>query len=103
VLAALEELAQLARDAREALLAGDRDSFCRCVDGSFDARRRMLALAPGHVEMIELARVCGASANYAGSGGAVVAVCRDERHSEAVTGALGRVGCAALRLAAGQR
>jgi hypothetical protein len=43
--------------------------------------------------MIEIARACGASANYTGSGGAVVAICDDERHRDSVALALGQVGC----------
>ena len=68
----LERLTRLAAHAREALLAGDEEEFARCVDGSFDARAAMGALEPAHVRMVELARELGASANYAGSGGAVV-------------------------------
>jgi hypothetical protein len=43
--------------------------------------------------MIETARERGASANYTGSGGAIVAACNDERHREAVALALEQVGC----------
>jgi glucuronokinase len=93
VLEAMAELGRLARKARETLLAGDLDGFARCVDGSFDARRRMMPLHPRHVEMIECARACGASANYTGSGGTVVAVCEDERHRRTVAESLDRLGC----------
>jgi glucuronokinase len=75
VMVAMIELAALARGARDALLAGNHAEFARCVDHSFDARQRILALDSRHVEMIDCARACGASANYAGSGGAIVAVC----------------------------
>jgi glucuronokinase len=68
----LERLRRLAAHARDALLAGDEAEFARCVDGSFDARAAMGSLEPAHVRMVEMARELGASANYAGSGGAVV-------------------------------
>jgi GHMP kinases C terminal len=48
----------------------------------------MMPLDPRHVEMIELARGAGATANYTGSGGAIVAVCRDEDHRDEVALAL---------------
>lgn len=89
----MAELAALARAAKAALLIGDRDEFSRCVDGSFDARARMLALDPDHVEMVETARRAGAGANYTGSGGAIVCVCRDQAHRMAVAGALKAAGC----------
>jgi glucuronokinase len=95
---AMASAARCASDARAALISRDRDEFARCVDATFDARRRMLALAPRHVEMIEIARACRASANYTGSGGAIVAVCKDERHRESVALALSQAGCRTARV-----
>jgi len=99
VLAAMARLGDLARAARSALLAGDTEEFGRCMDGSFDARRGMLALDDRHVAMIELARELGASANYTGSGGAIVGCCRDEAHGAAVTAAFTDAGHHAIALA----
>jgi galactokinase/mevalonate kinase-like predicted kinase len=91
--AAMAQLASLARSARDAVLAGDPYELAACVDGSFDARQSMISLDPRHVEMIEVARSGGASANYTGSGGAIVAVCEDESHQEAVAKALAAAAC----------
>jgi len=96
VLAEMTRLGELARVARSGLLAGDTLVFARCMDASFDARRRMLALDDRHVAMIELARALGASANYAGSGGAIVGCCRDDTHRTAVIAALTDSGQAAI-------
>ncbi|MFZ0042825.1 MAG: hypothetical protein WAK93_16055 [Solirubrobacteraceae bacterium] len=96
VLDALAELGTLARGAREALRGADHERFAHCVNASFDARRQMLDLDPNHVEMITRARAAGASANYAGSGGAIVAVCTDESHRERVAGSLEELGCGTL-------
>jgi glucuronokinase len=96
VIDAMAELARHARTARTALSDGDVDLFARCVDGSFEARRRVLALDRRHVEMIESARACGASANYTGSGGAIVCVCADPDNRDAVRTALGRLGADTL-------
>jgi glucuronokinase len=89
----MTRLAQLAREARAALLAGDRAAFAASVDASFDARAQMMELDVRHVAMIERARACGAGANYTGSGGAIAAVCRDESHRAEVTAALREIGC----------
>lgn len=89
----MAELAELARAARAALLRGDRSAFERCVDGSFDARARLLALDRRHVEMVEVARTAGAAANYTGSGGAIVCACRDEPHRAQVATALEAAQC----------
>lgn len=92
VRAAIHELAELARQARQALLAGEHETFARCMNGSFDARRRMLPLDQRHVAMIELARAQGASANYTGSGGAIVGCCRDDEHRARAMAALANAG-----------
>jgi glucuronokinase len=98
---ALADAARAARDARAALLAGERARFCRCVDATFDARRRMMALDPRHVEMIELARAGGAAANYTGSGGAILAVCGDADHRASVAERLASAGCVVAALGPG--
>jgi glucuronokinase len=69
---AMERLAGHARAAARALTTGDAEAFAAAVDASYDVRRAVLELDPRHVEMVEAARAVGASANYAGSGGAVV-------------------------------
>jgi glucuronokinase len=93
---AVVQLTALARDAARALRSGAFDRFAECVDRSFDLRRQMLALDPRHVAMVTAARAAGASANYSGSGGAIVAVCESEPHRERVLEALRDAGCSVL-------
>jgi glucuronokinase len=93
----MEQLAGAARTAREALLAGDLERFAGCVDRSFDARAQMLELDPRCVEMVMAARNEGAAANYTGSGGAIVAVCRDSLHAAEVARAVERTACRAAQ------
>ena len=56
----------------------------------------MLELDPRHVAMIECARACGAAANYAGSGGAIVAVCAHGAHHSRVDAQLRGSGASEL-------
>jgi galactokinase/mevalonate kinase-like predicted kinase len=98
VVSELARAAAAAHEARAALLAADHGAVRRGVDATFDARRRMMSLDPRHVEMVSVARAAGAAANYTGSGGAVVAVCRDETHREAVAEQLGSAGCGVVLL-----
>jgi glucuronokinase len=97
-IAPLRRLAEAARRARRALVARDLRAFARCVDQSFDARRELMTLDPRHVEMITAARSCGASANYTGSGGAIVAVCEGLEHRAEVGAALTASGCRTIPL-----
>jgi glucuronokinase len=89
----LSVLARAAREARDAVRSGDHAALRRSADQSFDARAAMLALDARHVELIELARGAGAAANYAGSGGAIVCLCRDQRQRLAVGEALLAARC----------
>ncbi len=81
----------------KALAAGDPEHFGQCVDRTFDLRRRLLELDPQCLEMVEAARAAGASANYTGSGGAIVAVCQSDSHADAVARSLEAVGCRVAR------
>jgi glucuronokinase len=96
VVESLRELGRLGRAARAAIDSGDSNELARCVDQSFDARERMLPLDPRHVAMIACARGSGASANYAGSGGAIVAVCVNLSHRARVERELRSAGCQTL-------
>ena len=89
----MEDLAAAARAARAALLERDADEFARCVDRTFDLRSRILDLDPRCVEMVEVARRYGASANYTGSGGAIVAVSGVRERLDAAGQALQNDGC----------
>ena len=97
VLRSLEILVDAAHEARAAVVAGDHEALARAADASFDARAAMIELDPRHVELVELARDAGASANYAGSGGAIVCVCRDADVQADAHGALRAAGCEVLR------
>jgi glucuronokinase len=90
---AMALLATAARGARDALLSGDVDGFGKRVDETFDLRRELLPLDPRCVEMVEAARAAGASANYTGSGGAIVAVCASEEHRDEVERSLAAKRC----------
>lgn len=96
-------LAHAARDARGALVQRDLDRFAACLDRTFELRGRMIELDPRCVEMVELARRCGVSANYTGSGGAIVAVCVQSDQLESAERALVEAGCEVARIAATTR
>src|SRR5262249_9737909 len=72
VVEVMYKLAQLAASGREALLAGDAARLGELIDANFNLRRSIYRLPPWQIEMIEAARACGASAKFAGSGGAIV-------------------------------
>jgi glucuronokinase len=90
--AGMARLAGHARAARDALLGGDHAAFAHALDASFDERAALLELDPRHVAMVRAARAAGASANYAGSGGAIVGTL-GASGLEPVASALRALGC----------
>jgi glucuronokinase len=97
VVEAMTKFAGLAAEAREALLARDHGRLARLMDTNFDTRRSIYQLPPGQVEMIEEARNVGASAKFAGSGGAIIGTYRDEAMFADLQRALGAIGCVVVK------
>lgn len=97
VIAAMEKFADLTVQFREAMEAGDVDEMSRLLDANFDTRRSICALNADHVAMIEAARSTGASAKFAGSGGAIIGVCRDDATFTALQERLAPLGCRIIR------
>jgi glucuronokinase len=80
VVQAMRTWAQLAQDGRQALLDGDQDALGKLIDRNFDLRASLYRISDGNMEMIREARSAGASAKFAGSGGAIVGAYRDDGH-----------------------
>lgn len=78
VVGAMQQWAAYAEQGRAALLQGDRAQLHKLINANFDLRSGLYQLGPGNLEMIHLARACGASANFAGSGGAIVGLYEGE-------------------------
>jgi glucuronokinase len=97
VTAAMQRLAGHAADARRALLDEDHHAFARCVNASFDERLLMMRVDPLTAEMVVTARESGASANSAGSGGAIVGTLPSEDCWGRLEAALGEMGASAVR------
>jgi glucuronokinase len=93
VVGAMRTFAGLAEQARAALAAGDHETLGRLMDANFDTRRSIYQLPRGQIEMIDVARGVGASAKFAGSGGAILGTYRDEPMFQSLQAALRAIGC----------
>lgn len=78
VLAAFKYLAELTVEAREAIDQSDGERLGDLMNANFACRQSICSLHKQHVQMIEAAQDIGASAKYAGSGGAIVGTYRDQ-------------------------
>lgn len=79
VVAAMERFGQLTVEGKEAIQQGDAKRLSKIMDDNFDLRASLYSLGKMHLEMIDRARKVGASAKFAGSGGAVVGVYEDDQ------------------------
>ena len=78
VLAAMSEFADIAQKGRDAIVAGRTDELPKLINANFDLRDRIFNVAEENRRMVMTARQCGASAKFAGSGGAIVGTYEDE-------------------------
>jgi glucuronokinase len=75
VVEAMRFWAELTDKARAALEGGRVDDLSRLLDANFDRRGDIYRLSDGNLRMVRIARECGVSAKFTGSGGAIVGVC----------------------------
>jgi glucuronokinase len=96
VVAAMSEFARIADESRSAILARDYPKLNTLIDENFDLRNSICDLSPNHVAMIETARSVGASAKFAGSGGAIVGTYPAGQFGR-LTAALEAIGCEVIK------
>ncbi|MBI3465650.1 MAG: GHMP kinase [Planctomycetes bacterium] len=98
VRSAMQEWASYAAQAREAILQRDTSGLAALIDQNFELRKRIIEnLNPNHVGMVEKARSVGASANYTGSGGAIIGTCRDDEMFQELRRKLRDINCEVLK------
>ncbi len=97
VVSAMTHCAELAAQGREAIVRRDVARLSALIDENFEARRSIYNLPPWQIEQVETARACGASAHFAGSGGAILGVYRDEAMFERLREALGAIGSRTIK------
>ena len=92
VIDAMRQFAELAEDGRKALLMGDSERLGELIDENFDTRRQLYHLPAWQVQMVDTARSCGASAKFAGSGGAIIGVYKDQTMYQKLCDQMAQIG-----------
>lgn len=88
VVEAMKRWAEIAAEGRQALIEHDHAGLDRLIDANFDLRSTIYRISEGNLQMVRAARAAGASAKFAGSGGAIVGTFQDEQHFERLRAAL---------------
>ena len=97
VVAAMQTWAGYAEEGRRCLLAGDHARLKELVNANFDLRARIYQIDRGNLEMVHTARSAGATANFAGSGGAIVGTYEDEAMFQRLTDAMKGIGVGVIQ------
>jgi len=95
--ATVREIAALAEEGRRGYERADFSAWPELLDRNFDLRSRVMTISPSNLEMVRTARRCGASANFAGSGGSIVGLCKDQAMFERLAKELGKLGAKIIR------
>ena len=95
---AMKTFAEIAERGRQVILDGDAEQLAELIDKNFDTRRSISPHMSGRqIEMVELARGVGASAKFAGSGGAIIGTFHNEAMFRALETTLGKIDCHVFR------
>jgi glucuronokinase len=97
VVGAMRRFADLAARGRGALIAGDVATLSQLINENFDTRRSIYNLPRWQIEMVEVARRAGASAKFAGSGGAIIGTYDGAAMFEALRTSLAALGCRLIK------
>lgn len=74
----LEEIANCAFEGSEAIKNKDHTQLANLINKNFDLRSKIMNISNENMEMINIARKCGASAKFAGSGGSIIGTYIDD-------------------------
>lgn len=97
ILQAMETWAGYAERGREALLGRDYATLDQLIDANFDLRARVYRVSEGNLQMVRTARRAGATANFAGSGGAIVGTYKSEQMYQDLVSAMQPLGVAVIK------
>jgi glucuronokinase len=97
VVNAMVTWAGYAAEGRACLLGRNYSRLNQLVDANFDLRAKIYHIDPGNLEMVHMARAVGATANFAGSGGAIVGTYEDEAMFGRLTAAGKAIGVAVIK------
>ena len=97
VLETLRRIAGKAEAGKEALLKKDYSALKQLMNENFDLRSQIMKISESNMEMVMVARACGASAKFAGSGGSIIGMYEDEGIYDRLESELGRIGAKVIK------
>lgn len=93
----LSRIAEKAESGKKALLERDFDRLFDLMNENFDLRSQIMTVSKSNFEMINTARRCGASSKFAGSGGSIIGIYRDEKMFSCLVSELRKIGAKVIK------
>jgi glucuronokinase len=97
VVGAMQKYRDLTDRGRAALVKGDWDELHAVTNENFEIRKTIMNIAPENQRMIDVARSVGASAKFAGSGGAICGVYHGDAQYAKLVDAMKAINCTVLK------
>lgn len=97
VVETMDAFAQCAEEVRELLESGRGAEIGPILDRNFDLRASIYRIGDQNQDLVDRARKAGASAKFAGSGGAIVGAYRDEETFDRLQKSLAEIGAEVIR------
>ncbi len=97
VMEAMRTWAGYAEEGRECLLRRNYARLNELVNANFDLRSRIYRIDAGNLELVRTARESGTTANFAGSGGAIVGTYTDEDMFQRLRESMKPIGVEVIR------
>lgn len=97
VTGAMLKYRDITSDARNAMMSGDWEKLAAASNAGFDLRTTFMNIAPENLRMVQTARKTGASAAFAGSGGAICGLYFSAQQYSELTDEMAKIGCTTFR------
>jgi len=87
----LNRLAEIAETGKDVLHHRGCDQLHDLMNENFDLRNKIMKISDANLQLIQTARECGASAKFAGSGGSIIGMYKDEEMFTRLVEKLGKL------------
>jgi len=91
VTSAMRYWANLTDKLKTHLLKGEKEKVANVLNFNFNRRRKLYSISAENLQMVDQARLAGASAKFTGSGGAIVGTYKDGKMFKALKNRLGKL------------
>ncbi|MGB7295107.1 MAG: hypothetical protein WBC70_05905 [Candidatus Aminicenantales bacterium] len=97
VVGTLQKLASLAEKGRKDFRLGNFSRWPALMNENFELRSRIMRISESNLKLVRTARRCGAPAKFAGSGGSIIGIFKDDAMFQHLTEELGRIGAKVIK------